>query len=104
MRIRRSVTRFFGACVAPAIAIAITGYFGYYTVCGPRGLLALSTTNAKLTVESAKLASLQESRERLQHRIDLLAYGHADPDLVIQLARSQMLASSPGQIAVPRDH
>jgi hypothetical protein len=39
----------------------------------------------------------------MKHRIDLLAFGHADPDLVTEIARSQMLASSPGQVAVPRD-
>ena len=97
------MTRFFAASVLPAIAIAVTAYFGYYTVCGPRGLVALGDANAKLTVENAKLADLQGTRERMQHRIDLLAFGHADPDLVTELARSQMLASSPGQVAVPRD-
>ena len=42
MRIRHSVTRFFGILVIPAIAAAFVGYFGYYTIFGGRGLLALS--------------------------------------------------------------
>jgi cell division protein FtsB len=103
MRIRRSVTRFFTASVIPAIAIAVTAYFGYYTVNGPRGLLQLNSANTALTVQNTELADLQKNRERLQHRIALLAWGHADPDLVTEIARSQMLASSPDQVAVPRD-
>jgi cell division protein FtsB len=103
MRIRRSVTRFLAISVAPAIAIAVTAYFGYYTINGPRGLLQLHSANAALAVQNAQLADLQKNRERLQHRIDLLAWGHADPDLVTEIARSQMLASSPDQVAVPRD-
>jgi cell division protein FtsB len=103
MRIRRSVTRFLLASIVPAIAIAVTGYFGYYTAFGPRGLVALDNANTQLAVQDAKLSDLQKSRERLQHRIGLLAWGHADPDLVTEIARSQMLASSPGQVAIPRD-
>jgi cell division protein FtsB len=103
MRIRRSVTRFLTASVIPAIAIAVTGYFGYYTLNGPRGLLQLKSTDAALAVQESQLADLQKDRARLQHRIDLLAFGHADPDLVTEIARGQMLASTPDQVAVPRD-
>ncbi len=103
MRIRRSVTRFFTASIVPAIAIAVTAYFGSYTAFGPRGLVALDNANAQLAVQDTHLADLQKNQRRLQHRIDLLAWGHADPDLVTEIARSQMLASSPGQVAIPRD-
>lgn len=88
----------------PAIAIAVIGYFGYYTVAGPRGLLQLAATSSALSVQEAKLADLQQSQQHLQHRIDLLAFGHADPDLVQEIARQQMLASSPGEVVIPRGH
>ena len=104
MRIRRSVTLFFLASVVPAIAIAVTAYFGYYAVGGPRGLVMLANTNSALSAQDAKLANLEQSRLRLQHRIDLLAYGHADPDLVEEIARQQMLASSPDEVVIPRSH
>jgi cell division protein FtsB len=103
MRIKRSVKRFFMGSIVPAIAIAVTAYFGYYTLEGPRGLTTLTSTNAQLAVENGKLADLQNTNGRMKHRIDLLAFGHADPDLVTEIARSQMLASSPGEVAIPRD-
>jgi cell division protein FtsB len=102
MRIRYSVTRFFSALIVPAICAAATAYFGYYTICGSRGLLALTDTQARLSVAHAQLAAVTDERARLQHRIDLLQPGHADPDLVEEIARAQLLGSAPGQVAVPR--
>ena len=102
MRIRYSVTRFFGALVFPAICAAFVAYFGYYTICGSRGLLALTDTRARLAVASDQLSQITDERQRLEHRIELLKPGQADPDLVEELARAQLLGSAPGQIAIPR--
>ena len=97
------MTRFLGLSIVPAILLAITAYYGYFTFDGPRGLAAMHRVDAQLATENAKLADLQNQNGRMKHRIDLLAWGHADPDLVTEIARSQMLASTPGQVAVPRD-
>lgn len=102
MRIRRSVTRFFSALVIPATCAAAVAYFGYYTIWGTRGLLALSDTNARLAVRQEQLTMLQGDRTQLQHRIKLLEPGSVDPDMVEEVARSQLLESAPGQVAVPR--
>lgn len=102
MRIRRSVTRFFGALVIPAICAATVAYFGYYTIWGARGLMALSTAQAHLEVRNEQLASLKSERERLQHRIKLLEPGSVNRDMVEEVARTQLLEGAPGQVAVPR--
>lgn len=102
MRIRYSVTRFFSALIVPAICAATIAYFGYYTICGSRGLLALTDTQAHLSVAHAQLTSISDDRARLEHRIALLQPGHVDPDLVEEVARAQLLGSVPGQVAVPR--
>ena len=104
MRIRRSVKSFFGKIVIPAICLAVTAYYGYYALNGPRGYIASQTTNAKLAAEQAHLAMLQGENGRLRHRISLLQPGHIDYDLVEELARGQLLASAPNVIAVPRGH
>lgn len=102
MRIRRSVTRFFAALVIPAISAAAISYFGYYTIWGTRGLMALTETQARLEVRQEQLSVLTAERERLSHRIALLKPGSVDPDLVEEVARSQLLEGAPGQVAVPR--
>ena len=94
--------RLFGLSVLPAICIGACAYFGYYALWGERGVFALAQTRAHLAVEQDQLASLRNDRLALQHRIQLLEPGSVDPDMVEELAREQMLDSTPGQIAVPR--
>jgi cell division protein FtsB len=103
MRIKRSVTRFFMALILPALSIAVVGYFGSYAIWGERGLLVLQDTQAKLGVQQEKLVLVATQRDRLGHRIALMEEGHADPDLVEELARTQLMDGAPNQVAVPRN-
>ena len=101
MRIKRSVSRFFGLLVIPAICVAVVSYFTAYTVWGNRGMLVLEDTQARLGIQQEQLAQLQGSRARLEHRIALM--NQNDPDLVEELARGQLMDGAPNQVALPRD-
>ena len=100
MRIRRSVTRIFGVLVVPAITLAVVAYFGAYTIWGNRGVLALVDTQAQLGIQQQQLVQLQDNRARLEHRIALMEKN--DPDLVEELARTQLMDGAPNQVALPR--
>jgi cell division protein FtsB len=100
MRIRRSVSRFFAVLVVPAITVAVVTYFGAYAIWGNRGVLALEDTQAQLGVRQQQLSELQASRQRLEHRIALMEKN--DPDLVEELARTQLMDGAPNQVALPR--
>ncbi len=100
MRIKRSVTRFFTVLILPAISMAVVGYFGTYAIWGNRGILALEDTQAQLGIRQQQLAEVQASRQRLEHRIALMS--QHDPDLVEELARTQLMDGAPNQVAVPR--
>ncbi len=102
MRIRRSVTRFFSTLVVPAVTVAVVSYFGAYAIWGERGLLALEDSQAKLGMAQQQLAEVQGTRDRLTHRIALMEQPGSDPDLVEELARTQLMDGAPGQVAVPR--
>ena len=101
MRIKRSVTRFFGNLVIPAVSAAAIAYFGYYAIWGTRGLIALTDVKARLSVEQARLDTLTDQRARLEKRIVLLRAG--DPDVIEEVARQQMLGSKPCQVEVERN-
>jgi cell division protein FtsB len=101
MRIKRSVTRFVTVLIVPAISVAVVGYFGAYAIWGNRGILALEDTQAKLGIQQEQLSELQANRSRLEHRIALMT-NNADPDLVEELARTQLMDGAPNQVAVPR--
>ena len=100
MRIKRSVTRFFGALVIPAICAAVFAYYGYYLVWGSRGVFALADAQARLSVAQSQLRDVQLDSARLKHRLQLLSA--EDPDVIEEVAREQLLGSTPGQVAVPR--
>jgi len=102
MRIKRSVTRIFTVLIVPAISLAVVGYFGTYAVWGNRGVLALEDTQAQLGVQLQQLAELQANRQRLEHRIVLMEKNGGDPDLVEELARTQLMDGATNQVAVPR--
>ena len=102
MRIKRSVTRFFTVLILPAISLAVVGYFGAYAIWGNRGILALEDTQAKLGIQQEQLSELQSNRARLEQRIALMS-NNADPDLVEELARTQLMDGAPNQVAVPRN-
>ena len=100
MRIKRSVSRFFVALIVPAVSLAVVGYFGAYAIWGNRGILSLEDTQAQLGIQQQHLADLQANRARLEHRIALMEKD--DPDLVEELARTQLMDGGPNQVAVPR--
>jgi cell division protein FtsB len=100
MRIKRSVTRFFAVLVVPAITVAVVTYFGAYAIWGNRGVLALEDTQAQLGIRQQQLNDLQAGRQRLEHRIALMEKN--DPDLVEELARTQLMDGAPNQVALPR--
>jgi cell division protein FtsB len=102
MRIKRSVTRFFSVLVVPAVSLAVISYFGAYAIWGNRGVLALEDTQAQLGIQQQQLSQVQDSRGRLEHRIALMEKDGADPDLVEELARTQLMDGGPNQVAVPR--
>ena len=102
MRIKRSVTRIFTVLIVPAISLAVVGYFGTYAIWGNRGVLALEDTQAQLGVQLQQLAELQANRQRLEHRIALMEKNGGDPDLVEELARTQLMDGANNQVAVPR--
>src|SRR3954464_13414351 len=102
MRIKRSVSRFFVALIVPAVSLAVVSYFGAYAIWGNRGILSLEDTQAQLGIQQQQLSELQASRMRLEHRIALMEKDGGDPDLVEELARTQLMDGGPNQVALPR--
>jgi cell division protein FtsB len=55
---------------------------------------------AQLGIRQQELSELQANRQRLEHRIALMEKN--DPDLVEELARTQLMDGAPNQVALPR--
>ena len=102
MRIRRSVTRIVLWSILWTVCLVAAFYFGSYALWGERGYLALHSTQAQLSAAQGRLDRISGQNERLEHRIALLKPVSPDPDMVEELARTQLMDGAPGQVAVPR--
>jgi len=101
MRVKLSVARFISRACLPTLCCIIAAYFGYHAVWGSGGYYARKQAEVKLARQDAVLNTLHAKHQELQHRIDLLQKN--DPDMIQELARTELMDGAPGQVAVPRD-
>ena len=103
MRLRRRFSENVQGMIVPVICAAVTVYFGYSGIMGPRGLIVWSNTKSELAVARRDLAELKTKRQALQHRIALLDDKALDPDLLEEVARSILALGRPDEVSVPRE-
>ncbi|WP_327194342.1 septum formation initiator [Novosphingobium mangrovi (ex Hu et al. 2023)] len=70
---------------------------GAFAVAGPSGLLAWGENQRVLEQRRTSLADLQDKRDRLRNRVNLLAPDHVDPDLAGELLRSNLNVARPDE-------
>ncbi|WP_371710871.1 septum formation initiator family protein [Novosphingobium sp. BW1] len=70
---------------------------GAFAVAGPSGLLAWGENQRVLEQRRTSLADLQDERDRLRNRVNLLAPDHVDPDLAGELLRSNLNVARPDE-------
>jgi cell division protein FtsB len=86
--------------VAPALGIALTGYFAYHLVGGDRGLLAWVRLTREIHAENAKLEGLHGQRAALDLKVKDLTPDHLDPDLLDERVRATLNLAAPGEIVI----
>lgn len=87
----------------PAVAIMFMGFFGYYAVLGPNGVLAYREYSRQLEIKKAEYAALDKQRAELRNRVALLDPRHADPDMVDELTRKDLNVVHPDDVIIPLD-
>lgn len=65
------------------------GLFGWHTLAGENGLLALGQYQAERELLQARADELATERERMEHRVDLLGE-RAEPDYAEELVRRRL--------------
>jgi cell division protein FtsB len=84
----------------PALAILCMGFFGYFAVLGPNGVLAYRDYQRQLETKQIEFAKLEKERAQLRNRVALLDPRHADPDLVEELVRKELNVGHPDEVFV----
>lgn len=97
-----SIPTMLRSAALPAIALIAMGFFGYYAVFGPNGVLALREFKQQVNQRDAEYQVLDKQRTELRNRVNLLDPSKgADPDMVDELVRKQLNVARPDEVIVP---
>jgi cell division protein FtsB len=86
--------------VAPAIFVAITGYFGWNATQGDRGLVAHAQRQELLRQVVAEQAVAKAERDGWDTRVSGLRARHLNPDTLNERARAMLNLSEPSDVIV----
>lgn len=87
----------------PALMFTVLAFFGAYAVLGPNGILAYGDYKRQLAKRERDFAALDQRRQVLKNRVDLLNPDHANPDMVDEMVRKELNVAHPDEMIVPLD-
>ncbi len=97
----RTLKRGLQATIAPALFLALVGYFGWNATQGERGLQAYALRQEQLKSVQAELARTTQEREAWERRVAGLRSQRLDPDTLDERARSMLNVADPADIVIP---
>jgi cell division protein FtsB len=100
MSLGRELKRRGRIMIAPAIFLAITGYFGWNATQGDRGLVAYAQRQDLLRQVVADQTAAKAEREGWETRVSGLRARHLDPDTLDERARSMLNLADPTEVIV----
>ncbi len=89
------------ALIAPAVFVALTGYFGWNATRGNRGLEAYALRQGQLRAADADLAKVQVEQRGWERRVAALRTKRLDLDALDERARAMLNLAEPTDIVVP---
>ena len=95
------IRQMLGRAGFPAFAILFMGFFAYYAVLGPNGVLAYRDYTRRLEQRQNDYACLDKARAELRNSVALLDPKRADPDMVDELVRRELNVTHPDEFIVP---
>src|ERR1039458_9659492 len=106
MAFGREVKRRLRGAIAPAVFLAVTGYFCWNAVQGSHGLKSAATQQAVLRQAQADLAAAETERDAWQRRVHALESDHLNLDMLDERARALLNLANPNDVIVqyaPKD-
>lgn len=88
------------AMIAPAIFLAITGYFGWNATQGDRGLVAREQRRVLQAQVDGDLAAAKAERDAWETRVGGLRAKHLDPDTLDERSRAMLNLAQPNEVIV----
>ncbi len=101
MNIARALKRRAKAAVAPAVFLALTGYFCWNAAQGERGLRAAVQQRETLRSAMAEQGRAEADLAMWERRVASLRTSRLDPDALDERARAMLNLSDPSDVIVP---
>ena len=87
---RQRKKRWTGALIVPAIAAVFLSYFGYHAFQGEFGIYAKFRLEERTAALHVQLEEVRKERRRLEHRVQLMADGTLEKDILDEQARRSL--------------
>lgn len=89
--------------IGPALAVCVSGYFGYHVFHGERGLTAWVDLQSQVAEEQSVLDGVKSERKALERRVALLKPESLDPDMLDERVRVMLDYGRPDEVVVLLD-
>jgi cell division protein FtsB len=86
--------------IVTCVCALLLGYFAWHASKGPRGYAFRDKLAAEATGLKDKYTAVETQRLILENRVALLRPASIDPDILDELARSQLDMAAPGEVVV----
>lgn len=86
--------------IVNAVALLVLMLIGGLALIGPSGVLAWGEHASRLEEHKQQIAALQEERDELQNRVELLDPENVDPDFASELVRGNLNVAHPDEYVV----
>ncbi len=96
----RTIKRRLRGMIAPAVFLALVGYFGWNATQGEHGLKAEADRQDLLKLAKADLTKAEAERDAWERRVSGLRSNHIDPDTLDERARAMLNLADPNDIVV----
>ena len=83
-----------------SIALLVLMLIGGMALIGPSGILAWGEQNSRLSDHEQRITMLQERRDELQNRVNLLDPNNVDTDFASELVRGNLNVAHPDDYVV----
>ena len=100
MSFARELKRRTRIMIAPAIFLAITGYFGWNATQGDHGLVAYAQRQDLLRQVMADQSAAKAERDGWEIRVSGLRARHLDPDTLDERVRAMLNLADPSEVIV----
>ena len=102
MTIRRDFGRVMRMGVAPALGVAVIGYFAYHLVHGDRGLVAWRDLSERIRETETTARQVAGDRHEMERRVALLRPDSLDRDMLDERVREVLNLAHPDDVVILR--